>query len=181
MLDGESEEKIEVIPEHTGVKGGKCRVTPIPFCCYVTVPESFEPVRECDKPVIASAIVDNCTFLCEGPQKVEDVKVETACGAIYCDIEVMKTDLVGCIKIQNALKIKECRGCQYTYVCCCDCVCLCETLCYRCPECEPPCIDDVMIEIDKDKLNAVYIDECNGKSLYKITGALKVTLKCPKC
>ncbi|MGE5557558.1 MAG: hypothetical protein ACM3WV_02990 [Bacillota bacterium] len=162
-------------------ENGKCEVMPIPFCCYVTVPEGFEPARECERPVILAAIVGNCTFLCDSKKEIEDVKIGTECGNLYCDIEVPKTDLVGSIKVQSALKIKEICGEQYTFVCCCDCVCINETLCYRCPGCEPPSVEDVAIEIDPRSLDACAVDNCNCKTLYKITGKLKVDFSCPRC
>ena len=64
------------------INGPVCGVTPpppppgtktIPFCCYVTVPEGFEPVISGGKPVVASAIVSNCTFLCEGTEEIPEV------------------------------------------------------------------------------------------------------------
>lgn len=166
------------------INGPICTTTPPPpppgerevvFCCYVTVPEDFMPVEVSEKPVIKAAIVNNCTFLCNGT-KAATCTVDS----LVCDLELPTTSLVGCLQIQNALKIKEIEGDQKTFVCCCDCICIEEELCVACPGC-PTTPTNLEFMIDIDSLDAEFIDSCVGKSVYKITGKVIITFECPTC
>lgn len=169
------------------INGPVCGETPpppppgtktVPFCCYVTVPEGFEPVLVEGKPVVESAIVSNCTFLCEGTEETTG-QVDTT-PALTCTFEIPKTDLLGCVSVQNALQIKEIEGSQITFVCCNDCVCIEETLCIACPGC-PTTPTDLAITIDRTSFMVTFVDSCAGKSVFKITGQILITFTCPTC
>lgn len=147
----------------------------VPFCCYVSVPEGFEPVISEEQPVITSAIVSNCTFLCEGTEiGTGTVIVDTT--EITCDFEMPKTDLLGCVCVQNALEITD--GEQVSWVCCNDSVCIEETLCVSCPD-TSVLPTDVQITVDPESLDATFVDSCAGKSAFKITGLIVITFTCP--
>ena len=169
------------------INGPVCGVTPpppppgtktIPFCCYVTIPEGFEPVVVSGNPVVFSAIVSNCTFLCEGTEEITG-EVNTD-PPITCIFEMPKTDLVGCVQIQNALQIREIGNTQTTFVCCNTCVCIEETLCIACPGC-PTTPTDLAFTIDQNAFAVTFVDSCAGKSEFKITGQLVITFVCPAC
>lgn len=178
---------------------GQCIVDPIPFCCFVTIPDGFKPkLDRLGSKIICSTIIKDCTTISQGTRFVKNVEIDTGnCGTIFCDLELPTAKLSGCLEVQNALKIKRKKrddnGCcandidchkerDCTFVCCETCVCLEEqTLCVCCPQTNVECDATVNFKIDKDSLDAKFVgicDDCCKDEVWKITGLIDIEVDC---
>lgn len=159
------------------------------FCCFVIVPGDAEAVPD----NVNGIIVKKCLECCEGTIEKEATVTITECPAlttIDCPIKLKTFEIVGCVKVQASMQIKDKDdSTKTTRVCCRDCVCFEKTgepVCICCPDCCcPGCsCDDVEFDVSVEFDDAVPITnsgtQCpNGNRVYKLTGTVTVTITCP--
>jgi len=159
-------------PKHRPKKA-VCLPTCEDFCLYFIVPECYSL---CDLDTAKISVFKKCLFI-EGDNLHENAKVCTPCGTVHTRCTIYREKLMGSVKINASLQIKNDEACEeYAQVCADESFCIDEVIGYF-SKSKQISMDKISICPDYKSLDITVLNECNGKKAIRLDGKLIISLK----
>jgi len=150
-----------------------CLPTCEDFCLYFIIPEGYTLCNLDDAKI---SIFKKCLFI-EEDTLHESAKVCTPCGNVHTRCRIYRSRLVGSVKINASLPIKNDDACEeYAEVCADESFCLDEVIGYS-AKCKTFDLDKISICPDYKSLDVTVLNECSGKTAVRLDGKLIISLK----